>query len=176
MKFTRTELGDVLIIDQQPHRDVRGFFARTFCRDELLAEGVKFDVFQANASFNAKAGTVRGMHFQTAPHEEPKIVSCVRGAIHDVVIDLRRDSPTFRRWIGVDLTEENRRALYVPPGFAHGFQALKDATEVNYLMGAPYVAGAASGVRWNDPAFAVRWPLPVSVISERDDSYPPFES
>jgi len=159
-------------IDIEPREDERGFFARSWCRREFAAHGLNPNVVQCNISFNRRKGTVRGMHFQISPHEEARVVKCTRGSVHDVIIDLRPGSETYRRWAGVDLTADNRRMLYVPEGFAHGFQTLEDDAEVLYLMSQFFAPEAARGVRWNDPAFAIRWPLPASVISERDRSYP----
>jgi dTDP-4-dehydrorhamnose 3,5-epimerase len=172
MMFTESGLPGVWIIDIEPQEDERGFFARSWCRREFAARGLNPNVVQCNISFNRRKGTVRGMHFQTAPHEEARVVRCTSGSVHDVVIDLRPGSDAYGRWTGTDLTAGNRRMLYVPEGFAHGFQTLEDETEVFYLMSQFFAPAAASGVRWNDPAIAIRWPLPVSVISERDRSYP----
>jgi dTDP-4-dehydrorhamnose 3,5-epimerase len=154
--------------------DERGFFARTFCRREFEARGLNPRLAQCSVSFNRRKGTLRGMHFQRAPHREAKLVRCTAGAIYDAIIDLRPASPTFLRHAGVELTAENRRALYVPEGFAHGFQTLADGTEVFYQMSEPYAPQAAAGVRWDDAAFGVRWPLRVSVIAKRDEEYPDF--
>jgi len=175
MKFSHTELDGVVLIDVSPHEDERGLFARVYCQDLFAAQGLHAEVPQINLSFNHLAGTLRGMHFQRPPHGEVKVVRCVRGAMHDVVIDLRPESQTFRHWLGVDLTADNRRALFIPQGFAHGFQTLEDDTEVLYLMGHRYVPGSGAGVRFNDPAFGIAWPREVSLISERDAAYPDFE-
>ena len=175
MKFVPTPLAGVWVIEPERIADDRGFFARTFCRDEFAARGLQDDFVQCNVSFNAKRGILRGMHFQAHPYSEVKLVRCTRGAIHDVIIDLRPDSQTYTRWFGVDLDAENRRQLYIPQGFAHGFQTLADGSEVFYQMGAMYRDDAGRGVRWNDPAFAIRWPLPdEAVLSTRDASYPDF--
>ncbi len=175
MRFTLTPLADALLVDPERHEDERGYFARSFCADEFWAQGLPTVFHQHNVSYNRLRGTIRGMHFQMAPHEEPKVVRCTRGAVHDAIIDLRRDSSTFKQWFGVGLTERNGRALYVPPGVAHGFQTLLDDTEVLYLMGARYAPDCARGVRWDDPAFGIRWPLEVTVISERDRDFPLFD-
>lgn len=175
MIFTQTELKDAYIIDIERRSDERGFFARTWCAQEFAQHGLVATIAQANMSYNARKGTLRGMHFQRAPHAEVKIVRCTRGAIYDVIIDLRPDSPTFKRWIGVELTQDNQRMLYVPEGFAHGFQALTDDTETAYNVSAFYTPGAEGGVRYNDPAFDIQWPLPVSVISEKDANWPDFQ-
>ncbi len=174
MIFTETELKGAYIIDIERREDDRGFFARTWCQQEFEAHGLVARVVQANTSYNRRKGTLRGMHYQRAPHAEAKLVRAVRGAIYDVIIDLRPDSPTYKRWIGVELTADNRRALFVPEGFAHGFQTLEDDTDVIYQVSAFYTPGAEGGVRYNDPAFAIEWPLPVSVISEKDAAWPDF--
>jgi len=175
MRFVETQLPGVIVIEPERLSDERGWFARTFDREEFRARGMNHEVIQTNASFNARAGTLRGMHYQADPHGETKVVRCVRGAIFDVALDIRPDSPTRWRWHGVELSEDNARALYIPQGFAHGFQTLRENCEVHYLMGTDHVPDAARGVRWDDPAFAIRWPAPPAggrVISERDASYP----
>lgn len=174
MRFRTLDIPGPVLVEIEPHTDERGFFARSYCEQEFAAAGLPIRFPQSNISFNLRRGTVRGMHFQTAPHEEPKLVRCTQGAIHDVVIDLRPGSASHCRAVAVTLTRENRIALYVPPGFAHGFQTLEDDTEVLYAMGEIYVPRAAAGVRWDDPAFSVRWPLPISVISDRDRTYPDY--
>ena len=168
MIFTETKLNGAFIIDIEPREDERGFFARSWCEDEFQSHGLNPRLAQCNISFNKKRGTLRGMHYQVAPFAEAKLVRCTMGAIHDVIIDLRPDSPTFKQWISVDLTAENRRALYVPENFAHGFQTLRDNTEVFYQMSEFYHPECARGVRWDDPAFGIRWTLPVEVVSEQD--------
>lgn len=175
MRFQPTALEGVFLIDVEPARDERGFFARTFCAREFAARGLSPAVAQCNVSYNRRAGTVRGMHFQRPPAAEAKLVRCIRGAIHDVVADLRPDSPTFGRHLGVELRAEDRRALYVPPGLAHGFQTLADETEVLYQMDAFHAPGHDGGFRHDDPTFAIRWPLPVTVISDKDLGWPPFD-
>jgi len=175
MRFVETQLPGVIVIEPERLSDERGWFARTFDREEFRARGMNHEVIQTNASFNARAGTLRGMHYQADPHGETKVVRCVRGAIFDVALDIRPDSPTRWRWHGIELSEDNARALYIPQGFAHGFQTLRENCEVHYLMGTDHVPDAARGVRWDDPAFAIRWPAPPAggrVISERDASYP----
>jgi dTDP-4-dehydrorhamnose 3,5-epimerase len=154
--------------------DERGFFARSFDRDEFAAHGLKSDFVQCNVSFNGKRGTLRGLHYQASPHEEAKLVRCTRGAIFDVIVDLRKVSGTYLQWIGVELTAENHRMLYVPEGFAHGFQTLEDASEVFYQMSEVFRPEAARGVRWNDPALGITWPLPDPTVSARDADYPDF--
>jgi dTDP-4-dehydrorhamnose 3,5-epimerase len=172
MIFTETAIAGAFVIDVQRREDDRGFFARTFCENELRARGLDTRVAQCNISWNRARGTLRGLHYQEAPHEETKIVRCTRGAIWDVIVDLRRDSKTYRQWTGVDLTAGNRRALYIPHGLAHGFITRVDDAEVLYMMGETYVEGAARGLAWNDPAFAISWPIEPAVISERDRGYP----
>lgn len=171
MIFVETELSGALVVEPERLADGRGFFARTFCREELQSRGIDFQVAQCDVSFNQTKGTVRGMHYQLAPHAEAKLVSCRKGAIYDVIIDLRPGSPTFKRWAAVELSEENRRILYIPKGFAHGFQTLVDESEVFYMMSELFYPECAGGVRWNDPLFRIRWPLPVSAISEKDAAY-----
>ena len=174
MRFVETPLPGVIVIEPERLSDERGWFARTLDRDEFAARGMNPEVIQTNASFNARAGTLRGMHYQADPHGETKVVRCVRGAIFDVALDLRPDSPTCGRWHGVELSEDNGLALYIPAGYAHGFQTLREHSEVHYLMGSPYVPDAARGVRWDDPAFGIEWPPAPGgrrVISERDASY-----
>jgi dTDP-4-dehydrorhamnose 3,5-epimerase len=174
MRFTPLALDGVVLVAMEPHRDARGHFARSFCEEEFASAGLPVRWPQMNVSINAKAGTLRGMHFQRPPFEEPKLVRCVRGAILDVVIDLRPASATFRSHVAVPLNAATGEALFVPPGFAHGFQALADDTEVLYMMGASFEPAAQDGVRWDDPAFAIAWPLPVSAIAPRDAGYPDF--
>jgi dTDP-4-dehydrorhamnose 3,5-epimerase len=172
MRFNETKVAGAFLIEPEPIGDERGFFARTFCRDEFTAHGLNPCVAQANVSFSARKGTLRGMHYQQAPHQEAKLIRCTRGAIFDVVVDLRPDSPSHRAWFGVELTDANRAMLYVPEYCAHGFLTLTDAAEVAYQMSAPYVAEAARGVRWDDPAFGISWPGEVVVINHRDRGYP----
>ena len=174
MIFTHTAAAGVVLIEPQEMEDERGFFARSFCAREFRAHGLDPRVAQCNISFNRRKGTVRGLHFQHPPHAEAKLVRCTRGALYDVVVDLRSDSPTFLVHVAVELSASNHRMLYVPEGVAHGFQTLEDDTEVFYQMSAPFVVDAVCGVRWNDPAFAIEWPLEVSAISERDRTYPDF--
>lgn len=168
MKFTETKLKGAFIIDIEPREDERGFFARSWCEDEFKKHGLNPRLAQCNISFNKKKGTLRGMHYQVAPFAEAKLVRCTRGAIYDVIIDLRPDSPTFKRWVSVELAAENHRALYVPEDFAHGFQTLMDNTEVFYQMSEFYHPECARGVRWNDVAFEIVWPILDVVISEND--------
>lgn len=174
MHFKETKLPGAWLIEPVPAHDHRGFFARTFCAREYADHGLTTGFVQHNTSYSMARGTLRGMHFQKAPFEEVKMVSCLKGRIWDVIIDLRPQSPTFRHWQGFELTAANDRQLYVPEGFAHGFQTLCDHAEVGYLISAFYAPQAASGVRYDDPAFAIDWPLPVSVISEKDLTWPAF--
>jgi dTDP-4-dehydrorhamnose 3,5-epimerase len=175
MRFVPTPIPGVVVVEPEPRADDRGFFARTWCRDEFAAAGLAADWAQCNVSFNRRAGTLRGMHWQAAPHEEVKLVRCTAGAAYDVVLDVRRDSPTFGKWVAVELTAANRKAVYIPGGLAHGFQTLADGTELFYHMGSVYVPGAARGVRWDDPAFGIEWPpCENRVIAPRDLSFPDF--
>jgi len=174
MIFRETGLDGAFVLEMEPHADERGFFARAWCRREFEAKGLDTSIAQTSVSFNTAKGTLRGMHFQLPPHDEVKLVRCTAGAIWDVIIDLRPASPSYLRWEGFELTRENRRQLYIPKGFAHGFQTLADATEVHYQISEFYAPGASSGFRHDDPAFAIRWPLPVAVISERDRTWPDF--
>lgn len=174
MKFIATELDGATLVEMEPHRDERGYFARTMCVEEFGQAGLVTGFPQASQSHNLLAGTIRGMHFQRPPHAEAKLVRCVRGAVWDVIIDLRPGSPSYRRWQGFELSAANGRALYIPEGFAHGFQTLMDETDVLYLISAPFVPGVGRGVRPDDPAFAIPWPLPVSVINDKDRSWTPF--
>ncbi len=172
MRFTRTEVDGCVIVDLEEHSDDRGFFARAFCTEEFAAQGLDTQVVQANLSFNHRAGTLRGMHRQIPPYAEGKLVRCIRGAIVDVALDLREDSPTFGKHAMVELTADNRRALWVPPYVAHGYQTLADDTEVLYQVSGPYAPEGERGQRYDDPAFGLQWPVEVAVISEKDRSWP----
>ena len=174
MKFSPTALVGAYVIDIEPVADERGFFVRSWCREEFARRGLNPDLAQCSISFNKKRGTLRGMHYQAKPHEETKVVRCTRGAIYDVILDLRPESSTFRKWIAVELSADNRRMLYVPPGFAHGFQSLVDDTEVFYQISTFYHPESARGARWNDPAFGIEWPVMERVISDKDRQYPDF--
>jgi dTDP-4-dehydrorhamnose 3,5-epimerase len=174
MDFEETHLAGAWLIDLLPARDHRGFFARTFCVQAYADHGLATGFVQHSTSHTVLRGTLRGMHFQRPPHGEVKVVRCLKGAIWDVIVDLRGDSPTYRCWQGFELTAENQRQLYVPEGFAHGFQTLSDEAQVGYLISAFYAPQAASGVRFDDPAFAIHWPLPVTDLSEKDRSWPDF--
>lgn len=175
MKITETGLKGAFLIEPERIEDERGFFARTWSREQLAAPGLSSRIVECSISFNRARGTLRGMHYQAAPHAEVKLVRCTAGAIYDCIIDLRRRSPTFKRWIAVELTAENRLALHVPKGFAHGFLTLEDASEVLYQMSTAHVPASARGVRWNDVAFGIDWPDTVRVINERDQTFPDFK-
>jgi dTDP-4-dehydrorhamnose 3,5-epimerase len=172
MKFINTALQDAFIIELEKKSDHRGFFARTFCAQEFAEHGLKPTVAQCNLSFNHKKGTVRGMHYQISPATETKLVRCTQGAIYDVIIDMRPESPTFLSYIGVELTPDNYRALYVPAMFAHGYQTLTDDSEVMYQVSEFYTPGYERGLRYNDPDLQIDWPLDVTVISEKDANWP----
>ena len=174
MTFGETRIGGVWVIRPDRIEDERGFFARTWDQDEFAARGLSASVAQCSISFNRRRGTLRGLHYQAAPHEESKLVRCTSGAIFDVAVDLRPDSPTFREWVGVELSADNRLALYIPEGCAHGFLTLEDAAEVHYQMTEHHVPDAGRGVRWDDPAFGIEWPGEVTVINERDRMYTDF--
>lgn len=176
MLFQKTQLKDATLIELQPRGDERGVFVRTFCAKDFEANGLTSTFVQQNMSASTQQGTVRGMHFQKAPHEEAKLIRCVRGAIFDVIIDLRPDSPTYMRWEGFALNAANGRQLYIPQGFAHGFQTLTHDVEVTYLVSAYYAPEAESGVRHDDPAFNIAWPQPVTVMSDKDRAWPDFTS
>lgn len=172
MIFTETTLKDAWLIDLQPRGDDRGMFARTFCRDEFAAHGMETSYVQQNMSVSAFKGTLRGMHFQRQPHAEVKVIRCVRGAILDVIVDMRPESPSYLKHEGFELTAENRRELYVPRGFAHGFMTLTDDVEVTYLVSAVYTPAAESGLRYDDPKLGISWPLEVTTISDKDRIWP----
>ncbi len=175
MIFAETKLGGAFLVDLERREDERGFFARTWCADEFADHGLVNEVVQANVSWNAQQGTLRGMHFQRPPHAETKLVRCTRGAIYDVIVDLRPDSETYKHWLGVELTDENRRALFVPERFAHGYQTLVPDSEVVYQVSAAYAPDAEGGVRWDDPAFGIEWPDPGNaLLSDKDRSWPDF--
>lgn len=176
MTFEKTPLPGVWLVLPEPREDARGFFARTWCAREFAALGLVDRWVQSSVSYNRRRGTLRGLHFQRAPYEEVKLVRCTMGAIHDVVVDLRRDSPTFKQHVAVELTAENRKMLYIPGGCAHGFQTLQDATEVFYEMSQFYAPDHAEGVRWNDPAFGIAWPDDRPTLSERDRDLADFVS
>lgn len=174
--FTETNLKGAFLVDLERHTDERGFFARTYCEREFELHGLKSRFVQCNVSFNRFSSTLRGMHFQAAPCEEAKLVRCTAGSIFDAIIDLRQDSRTFKQYFSVVLSAENRSMLYIPEGFAHGFQTLQDNTEVFYQMSEFYSPEHARGVRWNDPAFGIAWPESERIIIDRDNSYVDFDS
>ena len=177
MKFIETALQGAYILRLEKRQDDRGFFARAWCQKEFEEHGLTPQVVQCNLSFNPKQGTLRGMHFQVAPYEETKLVRCTKGAIFDVIIDLRPESPTYKKWVGVELTEENRNMLFVPEGFAHGFQTLVDNSEVFYQVSEFYQPGAEQGILWNDAAFGIEWPATETrLISPKDQSWPDFDT
>src|SRR5687768_3908724 len=175
MIFKETKLGGAFVVEPERFEDERGFFARGWSRREFEERGLDARLVETNISFNRRRGTLRGMHFQSAPRAQAKLVRCTRGAIYDVVVDLRPESPTFKRWVGVELSADNRLMLFVPEGLAHGFQTLADETEVFYQMSEYYAPETAGGVRWDDPAFGIEWPdAPARIINERDANYPDF--
>jgi dTDP-4-dehydrorhamnose 3,5-epimerase len=173
--FSETALPGVWIVAPEPKEDFRGFFARTWCERDFAAAGIHERWVQSSISFTKKKGTLRGMHYQRPPHAEAKLVRCTMGRIHDVVLDLRRAAPTFRRHIAIELSAMNRQMVYIPQGFAHGFQTLEDDTEVFYQMSEFYSPGHEAGVRWDDPTFGIVWPAADPILSERDRSYPDFD-
>lgn len=175
MKFIKTSLAGLYVIEIEPLNDDRGFFARSFCAREFEALGLEPTVAQCNISFNEKAGTLRGLHYQTLPFEEAKLIRCTQGAIHDVAVDLRPNSPTHLKWFAAELTAENRRMMFIPRGFAHGFQTLVDKSEVFYLMSEFYHPESARGLRWDDPTLGIIWPLANPIISDKDRAYPLVE-
>ena len=174
MIFTETKLQGAFVLDLERREDSRGFFARTFCQNELKAHGLNPVIAQSNVAFNKKKGTIRGMHFQYPPAAETKLVRCTRGAILDIIVDLRPESPTYLQHIEVELSEDNYRALYVPGRFAHGYQALRDATETSYQVGEFYTPSAEGGLRHDDPKLKLTWPLPLTEISEKDQAFRPL--
>jgi dTDP-4-dehydrorhamnose 3,5-epimerase len=176
MIFTETTLPGVILVDIEPLADERGFFARAYCGDEFAANGLGPELRQCSISYNARRGTLRGLHLQAAPHEEHKLVRCTAGSILDVIVDVRSDSPQYRRWVSIELTAQNRRAVFIPPGFAHGFISLSDDAEVYYMISVPHAPAHARGFRWNDPAFGIAWPIMPTVISPRDAAYPLLDS
>lgn len=175
MIFTQTKLRGAFIIDLKKLEDDRGFFARTFCLNEFKDHGIDITIVQANTNLSAKKRTIRGMHYQLHPYEEDKVVRCTKGALFDVIIDLRKDSPTYKQWLGVELSEDNHRGLFVPKGFAHGFLTLKDNTEANYLVSQFYAPGAEGGIRFNDPQFGIEWPFEPIFVSDKDRNHPDYK-
>jgi dTDP-4-dehydrorhamnose 3,5-epimerase len=174
MEFIETKLKGAFLIRLSKIEDHRGFFARGWCRDEFSKHGLTANMVQLNVGFSHKRGTLRGLHFQDPPHQEAKFIRCTRGAIFDVIVDLRPDSPTRGQWVGTELTFENTLMLYAPEGFAHGYQTLVDDTEIYYLTSSFYVASAARGLRYNEPAFGISWPLPIGSISDSDQNWPDY--
>lgn len=175
MNLRKLPVQGAFIVEPSPHIDERGYFMRTWCREEFEKLGLHPALSQCSVAFNHREGTLRGLHYQLAPNEEVKLVRCIRGAIYDVVLDIRPDSPTFLQHAGFVLNSENRLMMYVPKGCAHGYQTLTDQAEVEYYISAAYAPELARGVRWNDPVHNIRWPLPVTVISERDRNFPDFQ-
>jgi dTDP-4-dehydrorhamnose 3,5-epimerase len=174
MIFTETKLKGAFIIDLERVIDERGFFARSWCQREFEEHGLNPHLVQCNISFNISKGTLRGMHYQVSPCDEARLVRCTMGSIYDVIVDLRLESPTFKHYFADIITAENRKMFYIPEGFAHGFLALQNDSEVHYQMSAFYSSDHARGVRWNDPAFGIQWPAEVKIISDRDKNYPDF--
>ncbi len=174
MKFTETPIKGAMIIELEKYEDHRGYFARGFCKKEFEQQGLDPHIVQCNFSKSRKKGTLRGMHYQAAPHSEVKMVRCMNGSIYDVIVDLRKDSPSYKRWFGLKLTDENYNMLYIPKGLAHGFQTLVEDSVIFYMVTQYYNQQAESGVRWNDPSFNIDWPLDVSEISEKDQAYPDY--
>lgn len=175
MQFIETKLKGAYIIDLEPRSDSRGFFARTFCQQEFEAHGLNPNVVQCNLSFNTKKGTLRGLHYQRPPATEAKLIRCIRGAIYDVIVDMRPESPTYLQHVGVELSAENHRAFYIPDLFAHGYQALTDGAEALYQVSEFYTPGVEGGLRYDDPVLGIDWPLPATEVSEKDQSWPLLE-
>lgn len=175
MKFTETPLKGAYLIDLEKRGDNRGFFARFFCENEFRQQGLITHFVQINNSLTAKKGTIRGMHYQLMPDAEVKVVRCIKGSLFDVILDLRPDSPSYGKWFGAELSEENRTMMYVPRGFAHGFITLSDDTEALYLVSAFYAPASERGIRYNDPAFGIKWPIEPSEVSEKDGKWPDFD-
>ena len=175
MTFEQTAIPGVWLVDLEPHKDSRGFFARTWCAEEAAAHGLNPACVQCSVSFNQRRGTLRGMHWQAEPCAEAKWIRCIRGAVWDVALDLRPESSSYGKWVGAELSADNRRMIYIPAGVAHGFQTLENDTELSYQMSEPYVPGLARGVRWNDPAFGIAWPIVNPVMSDRDRTFEDFK-
>lgn len=174
MIFVETKLAGAYLVELEPYEDERGFLALSWSEKQFAARGLESRLVECNVSFNRKKGTLRGMHYQEAPHGQVKLVRCTRGAVFDVIIDLRPSSPTFKQWVSAELSAENHQALYIPREFAHGFQTLTEGAEILYLMSDPFVPGSGRGVRWNDPAFGIAWPDDERIIIERDNGYGDF--
>ena len=175
MIFQKTKLKDAYIIEKKKITDSRGFFARAFCENEFANQGIKFNVVQTNTSYSHGKHTLRGLHYQEKPYQEAKLIKCTKGTIFDVIVDMRPDSPTYKGWLGVELSEENRKMLYVPEGFAHGFLTLENDTEVYYPVSQFYTPGAEKGIRWDDPAFDIKWPVEPKIVSEKDQNWPLYD-
>jgi len=176
MKFVETDISGVVVVELEKHEDARGWFARAWCREEFTAHGLSVDLVECNLSYNEKRGTLRGMHFQVEPHAEVKLVRCVAGAVHDVALDLRPESSSYKKSIGIELSAHSGRAVFLPEGVAHGFQTLTDHSTLFYQMSSAYSPEAAAGVRWDDSAFGIEWPLADPVVSARDQAFPNFTS
>lgn len=174
MIFTETKLPGAFVVELEERSDDRGFFARAWCKNEFAAQGITVDWVQANQAMTQQRGTWRGFHYQAAPHREAKFIRCIAGAIYDAIIDLRPESATYKQWFGIELSAENRKALYIPQDFAHGYMALQDNSEVLYFVSEFYTSGAEQGIRYNDPAFDIRLPLDVQIISEKDKTWPDY--
>jgi dTDP-4-dehydrorhamnose 3,5-epimerase len=175
MRFIRTPLEGAYVIEMEPKIDDRGIFARTFCREEFRAHGLKADVVQCNLSSNARRGTVRGLHYQLAPFAEVKMVRCTKGAIYDVIVDIRVSSPSYLQWFGVELTSRNQRVVYVPEGFAHGYETLADDSEVSYMVSQAYAPEYERGIRWNDPSLQIQWHVSRPIVSAKDQGYADYQ-
>jgi dTDP-4-dehydrorhamnose 3,5-epimerase len=175
MIFIESPLSGAYVVELERLRDERGFFARSYCPEEFAARGLGPELRQCSVSYNARKGTLRGLHYQEAPHEEHKLVRCTAGAVYDVIVDIRTNSPTYRQWFGAELTFDNRVSLFIPPGFAHGFVSLTDHAEVYYMISVAHAPQSSRGMRWNDPAFAIAWPILPAVICARDAAYPLLE-
>ncbi|BFU93480.1 MAG: dTDP-4-dehydrorhamnose 3,5-epimerase [Nitrospira sp.] len=176
MIFAETSLPGSYVVEVEKHEDERGFFARSWCVREFAAKGLDPHLVQCNVSFNKLKGTLRGLHYQIPPHAEVKLVRCTKGSLFDVIVDLRKDSPTFLKWFAIELTATNHRMLYIPKLFAHGFQTLEDDTEISYQMSEFYEPAASKGIRWNDPSLGINWPEADKTMSQKDQSYPDLEA
>ena len=175
MKFTETYLKGAFVIELNPIRDERGFFARSWCKREMEEHGLNTNIVQANVSFTEKKGTLRGIHYQIDPYQETKLFRCTGGALFDVIVDLRKESPTYLKWFGVELTAENNKMVYVPENFGHAYLILQDGTTASYMVTQFYTPGAEAGIRWNDPAIKIDWPLSPTIISEKDQNFPDLD-
>jgi len=176
MKFTKTNISDLYIIEIEKKEDSRGYFARTFCKKEFASQDLQTDFVQSNIAHSDSKGTLRGMHYQKSPHSETKIVRCTRGSLYDIAIDLRPGSPTFKKWFGTELSDSGNKMLYIPKGFAHGYLTLQDKTEIQYMVSECYTPSSEKGVRYNDPAFNIKWPIEPKIISKKDKNWPDFKN